>query len=63
MRILYGTYYQVYGRSVTDDIPEVTTTEQAEEWLREHWDELLLPTGADYVMGSDELDEESIELE
>ena len=63
MRISYGTFYQVYGRSITDDIPEVTTVEEAEDWLREHWNELPLPTGADYVMDSDELDEESIILE
>ena len=60
MRISYGIYYQAYGYSITEDIPEVKTTEQAKEWLREHWDELPLPIRADYVMGSDELDEESI---
>ena len=59
MKVSFGMYWQSYGRQEID-IPEM----QAEDvipYIKDHWDEIPLPEG-DSVMGSDELDEESLEF-
>lgn len=59
MKVSFGMYWQTYGRQEIE-IPEM----QAEDvilYIKDHWDEIPLPEG-DYVMSSDELDEESLEF-
>ena len=60
MKVSFGMYWQAYGRQVAE-IPDMQP-ENVPEYIKDHWDEFPLPEG-DYVMGSDELDEESIEIE
>lgn len=58
-RVTFGMFYEVYG-TVTVDVPDDVTEENVEEYLTEHWDEYPLPTDAEYVYCSDELDTENI---
>ena len=54
---------QVYGRQsliLPDDI-DVNDAEAVKAYIMSQWDDIPLPDG-DYVPGSDELDEESIEI-
>ena len=59
MKISFGMYWQVYGRTEIE-VPEMQA-EDVIDYIKDHWDEIPLPDG-DYVMGSDELDEESLEF-
>lgn len=59
MKVSFGMYWQTYGRQEIE-IPEM----QAEDvipYIKDHWNEIPLPEG-DYIPGSDELDEESLEF-
>lgn len=60
MKVSFGMLWQTYGRQ-TLEVPEMPY-ENVSEYLKEHWDEIPLPEG-DYIGGSDELDEESIEID
>lgn len=60
MKISFGMYWQQYGRQEAE-IPDMQPEDIA-SYLEDHWSEIPLPEG-DYVMGSDELDVESIEIE
>ena len=60
MKVSFGMYWQAYGRQVIE-VPD-EYIHNPEDYIKDHWDEIPLPEG-DYVMGSDELDEESIEIE
>lgn len=60
-RVAFGMFYEVYG-TVTVDVPDDVTEENVEEYLIEHWDEYPLPTDAEYVYCSDELDTENIKF-
>jgi hypothetical protein len=61
-KVTFGMYYEVYG-TVTIDVPDDINEDNVEEYLRENWDDLPLPTGAEYVQCSDELDTENIQFE
>jgi len=56
-----GTFWQVYGSQVIELPDEITTRDEAIDWIRDNFDDIPLPEGS-YVTGSDELDEESIEF-
>ena len=59
MRVSFGMYWTSYGRQEIE-VPEMQA-EDVINYIKDHWDEIPLPEG-DYVMGSDELDEESLEF-
>ena len=61
-KVRFGMYYEVYG-TVTIDVPDDVTEDNVEAYLRENWDDLPLPTDAEYVQCSDELDTENIQFE
>ena len=60
-KVKFGMYYEVYG-TVIVDVPDDITEDNIEDYLRENWDEYPLPTNAEYVCDSDELDTENIEI-
>ena len=59
MKVSFGMYWQSYGRQKIE-IPEMQA-EDVINYIKDHWDEIPLPEG-DYVTGSNELDEESLEF-
>lgn len=59
MKVSFGMYWQSYGRQEIE-IPEMQP-EDIINYIKDRWSEIPLPEG-DYVMGSDELDEESLEF-
>lgn len=50
--------WEVSGRQ-TVAVPADLNEEEALEYVKSHWDKVPIPTEADYISGSDELDEES----
>ncbi len=61
--VSFGMCWQVYGRqylTLPDDI-DVNDVEAVKAYIMSQWDDIPLPEGG-YVSGSDELDEESIEI-
>lgn len=60
-KVKFGMYYEVYG-TVFVDVPDYITEDNIEEYLRDNWGDYPLPTDAEYVYDSDELDTESIEF-
>ena len=60
MKVSFGMYWQSYGRQILE-IPD-EYCHNPEDYIRDHWDDVPLPEG-DYVMGSDELDYDSICIE
>lgn len=59
-QITFGVSYQKYGY-VTVELPEEIETEtEALELVKNNWDEIPLPDCANYVPGSDELNENDI---
>jgi hypothetical protein len=58
-RVKFGMFYEMYG-TVTVDVPDDITEDNVEEYLRKNWDDFPLPSNADYVHCSDELDTENI---
>lgn len=61
-KITFGMFYEMYG-TVTVEVPDDVTEDNAEEYLLDHWDEYPLPTSTSYVHCSDELDKENICIE
>lgn len=59
MKVSFGMYWQTYGRQIME-IPEMPE-EDVIDYIRDHWGEIPIPVG-DFVTGSDELDEESLEI-
>lgn len=61
--VSFGMFWQSYGRqSVTlPDYVDENDKDEIVKYLRSIWDDIPLPTG-DYVIGSDELDEESLNM-
>ena len=57
MKVSFGMYWEVYGRQEIE-IPDMQEEDIA-AYIEDHWDEIPLCDG-DYVMGSDQLDHESI---
>ena len=62
MKVSFGTFWEVYGTQIMNLPPEIKTKEEAVEYLRDNFEDIPLPTNGDYVLGSDELDEESVEI-
>lgn len=58
-KVMFGMFYEVYGH-VFIEVPDDITEDNIEEYIMEHWNEYPLPTDAEYVMCSDELDTENI---
>ena len=61
MKVSFGMYWQAYGRQ-TAEVPDGLTEGEIIKYLKDNWNSIDLPEG-DYIIGSDELDEESIEFE
>ena len=62
-RITFGVTYKKHGY-VTVELPEEVETEtEALECIKENWDEIPLPEYAEYIPGSDVLDENDIVFE
>ena len=57
--VTFGVFYQAYGY-VTTKIPDDVAEGDIADYIQDHWDEYPLPSGAEYIPGSDELDVESI---
>lgn len=47
----FGMQYSMYGTKSVK-VPADFTQEQAEEYVREHWDDIDLPSNADYLAAS-----------
>lgn len=60
-KVKFGMYYEKYG-TVIVDVPDDITENNVEDYLKENWGDFPLPTDADYVTDSDELDTENIEF-
>ena len=60
-KFTFGATYMCYG-TTTINVPADFTQWQAEQYVREHWDDIPLPTG-DYVPDSHEPDFEHSKLE
>lgn len=65
MIVNFGMYYQMYGRQKIEipDDENIKTVEDAAEYIKDNWNDIPLPTNANFVDGSDELDEESVLIE
>lgn len=61
-RLCVGVYYQAYGHSFID-VPDELNIDEAIQYAKDHWDGVPLPSGAEYVLGSDEIDEEGCDFE
>lgn len=59
----FGVVYQSYGKQSVEVPARIKTREEAMAWVREHWNEIPLPSDADYVPESDQPDFENCELE
>ena len=61
--VSFGMYWQAYGRQEIELPDEIDpdNLDDVKEYIRSIWDDIPLPP-CDYVDGSDELDEESIEV-
>lgn len=58
----FGMYWQEYGRQTVrlpDDV-DPKDEEAVRAFLEDEWDNIPLPTGSEYISGSDELDVESL---
>lgn len=53
-RFNFGMCWKVYGTQ-SIEVPADFTYEQAEQYVKDHWNEIPLPSG-DYVEDSDEPD-------
>ena len=60
-QVQFGMFYQAYGHVVVN-VPDDVTEDNIVEYIQDHWDEYPLPSGAEYIPGSDELDVEAIYL-
>lgn len=54
-KFTFGMAYQAYGY-VTTEVPVDFTQEQAEQYVRDHFDEYGLPESAEYLTDSAEPD-------
>ena len=62
MKAKFGMYWQVYGYQ-TVDLPEnITTEEDAVDWINDNFRDIPLPDDVDYLQDSDGWDEYTIEL-
>ena len=62
MKAKFGMYWQVYGYQ-TVDLPEnITTEEDAVDWINDNFRDIPLPDDVDYLHDSDGWDEYTIEL-
>lgn len=60
--ITVGVSFMKYGE-VTVSVPDtVTNHEEAVKYVKEHWDDIPLPTTSNYVDDSASFDEEEIRL-
>jgi len=57
-----GMYWQVYGYQEVELPDDIKTTEDAIDWIRFNFRDIPLPDDPDYVVGSDDFDEETVEL-
>ena len=60
MLVSFGTFYEMYGRQtieIPDDIDDI------EEYIQDNFEDIPLPTQGEYILGSAELDIESIVVE
>ena len=61
----FGVLWQMSG-ALTVDVPdEITTLEEARNWVKEHWGDMPIPTGGEYIPNSDtpDFDDGGDELE
>lgn len=56
--IEFGVLYQSYGKVYVDVPDDICTREDAIKYLNEHWSDIPLPVDAEYVEGSDKIDED-----
>lgn len=56
-RVEFGMIWRMYGKQTLEVPDDITTIQQARDYLRAHWDEIPLPNDGDYDPDSDELDE------
>lgn len=54
-KFYFGQYWQSYGRN-SIEVPDDFTIEQAQNYVKEHWDDIGLASSANYVSDSDEAD-------
>lgn len=60
--VSFGMFWQVYARqtvNLPDDI-DPDDDEDVKSYIRSVWDSVPIPRDGDYILGSDEFDEESI---
>lgn len=57
---VYDVIFKCWGTQSVE-VPIDFTQEQAEQYVREHWDEMPIPTG-EYIPNSDEPDFENSEF-
>lgn len=57
-RFYFGQYWELYGTN-SIEVPDDFTIEQAQKYVKEHWDDVGLAPNANYVMDSDEPDFEN----
>ena len=62
MKARFGMYWQVYGYQTVDLPDDITTEEEAVDWINDNFEDIPLPDDADYLSDSDGWDEFTIEL-
>lgn len=60
MLVEFGMAWSCYGHQQYE-VPDGLTAEEAQEYLRQHWDAIPLPDG-EYVASSDEPDFEHFKI-
>lgn len=61
-KIKFGMYWQLYGYQTVEVPDDITTEEEAAEWLEDNFYNISLPDDADYVDDSAGYDDFTIEL-
>lgn len=62
MKVKFGMFWQVYGYQTVDLPDDITTEEEAVDWIYNNFEDIPLPDNADYRPDSRAWDEFTIEL-
>ena len=60
--IKFGMYYEVYGYQTAQVPNNITTEEEALDWLEDNFEHIPLPDDVEYIDGSAGYDDFTIEL-
>ena len=60
--IKFGMYYEVYGYQTAQVPDNITTEEEALDWLEDNFEDIPLPDDVEYIFDSAGYDDCTIEL-